>query len=185
MRTFIVRARKSPSRRFDTRNLPGAGRIDLVCRAISNALWVSNGVRENVVIKIVLEGGKKGPKVMTIDSNKIKSLRPDEKNIAMHINKAIRKRDVPGITVEEKSFEALVKEYDNLYYLDKKGSDVRKTKFSKDSCFIIGDYIGLAPKTKKLLDRFGAKKLSLGNTMLFASHCVVLIHNELDRQNLF
>lgn len=185
MRTFIVLARKSPSIKFDTRYLPDAGRMDLVCRCISNALWVSNGVRENVVIKVVLEGGKKGPKVLTIDSNKIKSIRPDEKNIAMHIRKALRNRDISGMTVELKSFENLIKEYDNLYYLDKKGTDVRKTKFNKESAYILGDYIGLPGKTKKLMDRLGAKKLSLGNTMLFASHCIVLIHNELDRQRIF
>lgn len=185
MRTFIVLARKSPSVRFDARNLPDAGRMDLVCRSISNALWVSNGVRENVLIHVVLEGGRKGPKVLTIDSNKIKTLKPDEKNIAMHIRKALRKREVPGFNVELKSFESLIRDYDKLYYLDKKGKDIRNIKLVKGGCFIVGDYIGLPSKTKKFLDRLGAEKLSMGNTMLFASHCIVLIHNELDRQNLF
>ena len=30
------------------------------------------------------------------------------------------------------------------------------------------------------LERLGAKKISLGPTMLFAAHCVVLIHHALD-----
>ena len=32
------------------------------------------------------------------------------------------------------------------------------------------------------LERMGAKKISLGRTMLFASQCVVLIHHALDQQ---
>ena len=32
------------------------------------------------------------------------------------------------------------------------------------------------------LERLGARKLSLGPTMLFASQCVVLIHYELDQR---
>ena len=34
------------------------------------------------------------------------------------------------------------------------------------------------------LERLGAKKLTLGSKMLFASQCVVLIHHELDTQGL-
>ena len=36
-------------------------------------------------------------------------------------------------------------------------------------------------KTEKLLERIGAKKIKLGPKMLFASHCIVIVHNELDR----
>ena len=32
------------------------------------------------------------------------------------------------------------------------------------------------------LERMGARMLSLGPTMLFASQCVVLIHHELDQR---
>jgi tRNA (pseudouridine54-N1)-methyltransferase len=37
-------------------------------------------------------------------------------------------------------------------------------------------------KTLLGLERLGAKKLTLGPTMLFASQCVVLIHHALDRR---
>jgi tRNA (pseudouridine54-N1)-methyltransferase len=30
------------------------------------------------------------------------------------------------------------------------------------------------------LERLGAEEISLGSTMLFASQCVLLLHNELD-----
>jgi tRNA (pseudouridine54-N1)-methyltransferase len=32
------------------------------------------------------------------------------------------------------------------------------------------------------LDKLGAKRITLGKTMLFASQCVVLIHHELDKK---
>ncbi|MEZ5464695.1 MAG: hypothetical protein R3F22_05585 [Lysobacteraceae bacterium] len=34
------------------------------------------------------------------------------------------------------------------------------------------------------MERLGAKKITLGRTMLFASQCVVLIHHELDHHEL-
>ena len=37
-------------------------------------------------------------------------------------------------------------------------------------------------KTFNSLERLGAKKITLGPRMLFASQCVVLIHHELDQR---
>ena len=61
--------------------------------------------------------------------------------------------------------------------------DIREYKFNKDPTFIFGDYIGMPRKTEKLLERLGAKKVSLGPQMLFASNCITIVHNELDRLN--
>lgn len=181
MRTFIIRARKAPSKTFNTRDLVKAGRMDLVCRCISNAMWVSDGIRRDVVVKVVLEGSKNGPKVLTIKSDEIKTLNADEQNIADNINLFFRGKPVAGFYAERKSFEELFKEYDNVYLMDKKGTDIREVKFKENPCFLIGDYIGMPEKTQKLLDRSDVERINLSPVMLFASHCIVLIHNELDR----
>ncbi len=196
MREFILlalKAKTSPD--FDLDNLPDAGRMDLVCRTISNALLVSNHIRDNTIIHAVLNGPKDPPRIISFYGNNVKNLEPDEKTIAKFIKNALKDglklklneeiETSPGIKISKKSFENLIKEKSNtsqLIYLHPKGEDLRKFDFEENVTFIFGDYIGLPKKTERLLDRLGAKKISIGPVMLFASHCSVLVHNELDRR---
>ena len=81
------------------------------------------------------------------------------------------------------SFESIIKKREKLAYLHWEGTDIRGADI-RDCTFIIGDYVGLPRVTEKLLDRLGAQRISLGPVELFASHCPVIIHNELDRRDL-
>ena len=192
MRTFILRALKAKTDwSFDLDSLPKEGRLDLVCRFISNCLFISNNLRKDTIVKVCLDGPSLQPKLIIFNGETLKGIEPDERNIANHIKNALKKaRNLKlnefinlnnGIIVKKQSFEALVKEEKNLIYLHKKGLDIRKFKFEEDNTFVFGDYIGMPRKTEKLLDRLNAKRISLGPIMLFASHCPVIIHNELDR----
>ncbi|EJE4205460.1 tRNA (pseudouridine(54)-N(1))-methyltransferase TrmY, partial [Vibrio parahaemolyticus] len=89
----------------------------------------------------------------------------------------------PGITVRTVSFERLVQELaedHQLYMLDKKGEFVREAEIGANPCFLLTDHIPMPKKSFNSLKRLGTEKISLGPKMLFASQCVVLIHNELD-----
>ena len=90
-----------------------------------------------------------------------------------------------GITIAKEAFETFLKENSQthqLVYLDSKGKDIRNCSFQENVLFIFGDFLGLPKKTEKLLFRLGAEKVSIGPRLLFASHCPVIIHNELDRR---
>ena len=90
-----------------------------------------------------------------------------------------------GIRIAKKSFEKFIKEKSKekrLFYLSKKGIDIRDLDSFQDSLFILGDNIGLPKKTEKLLKNLKAQTISLGPVVLFASHCIVLVHNEIDRK---
>ena len=52
--------------------------------------------------------------------------------------------------------------------------------FGDKPCFLLTDHIPMPKKTFGSLERLGAKKVTLGATMLFASQCIVLIHHALD-----
>ena len=54
--------------------------------------------------------------------------------------------------------------------------------FHDNPCFLLTDHIPMPKNTFHTLDRLGAKKISLGSKMLFASQCVVLVHHELDQR---
>jgi tRNA (pseudouridine54-N1)-methyltransferase len=58
---------------------------------------------------------------------------------------------------------------------------MRDKTFTGSPCFLLTDHLPMPKKTFHSLGRLGAEKISLGPVMLFASQCVVLIHNELDR----
>lgn len=195
MREFILFARKAVTSDFRLNDLPGAGRMDLVCRCICNALFISEAIRRDVVIHIVLNGPPSPPKTISFFGDRVKNLYPDERTIASHIKTALRRslgieKEIevnPGVVVSKKSFESLVKDksrYAQLIYLHPKGKDVRKFEFGKNLCFVLGDHRGLPKKTEVFLENVGAEKVSLGKIEYLASSCITIIHNELDRRLL-
>lgn len=194
MREFILRARTAKTGDFDVSNLPAAGRMDIVCNSVSNSLNIANKLREDTIIHIVLEGSPEPPKIISFHGNSITGMLWDEKSIAEHIRKALIKskgqnvkiKASEGLSVEKKSFEALVKEKfkegKQVVYLHQEGKDIREAVLKEDIVVVFGDYIGMPRATESLLDRLGAERVSLGPKMLFAAHCIILVHNELDRR---
>ena len=186
MRTFIIWARKARTTGdFDIHDLPAAGKMDLVCRCLSNALCVSQHVRNDTVCWVILEGKPNPPKALLIDGTKLQQWKDDESSIGQLIKDALRGNCPPGISIQKKSFEAIVKEQaatSQLFYLHDKGEDIRAATVQEDVTFVLGDLFGIPTKTEKLLKRLEAKRVSLGPVMLFASQCITLVHNELDRR---
>lgn len=195
MREFILKASTATTADFSLNDLPGAGRMDVVCRSINSAFWVSDGLRKDTKMYIVLEGKPNLPLTVEIDSKKIKRFSPDERNIASHIKIAINKfnelkgavESEPGVTIMNKRFEELIREKNKdveMIYLDQNGSDIRKFKFKKDICCILGDHLGLDENTKKFLDGFKIKKISVGPYTYLSSTVIAVIYNELDRRGV-
>lgn len=199
MKEFILRARKAKTNAsIDLDNLPKEGKIDSVCAAITNALWISGDVRRDTVIHVVMEGPDNAPKTVSFYGNEIRGLRHDERSIADYLKFALSKgahlalneeaHVRTGIKIAKKSFEKLVyeKSQQNLQivFLDKSGKDVRGFSFQKDFVVIFGSPEGLSPKTETFLKSFDVNKISLGPNMLFAAQCPVIIHNEIDRRGL-
>ncbi len=201
MREFILLALKAPTSEFDINNLKEAGRMDTVCRTISNAMFVSMHLRNDTNIHVCLNGPSDSPKIVSFYGESLVGMDFDEKAIAEVINNALilgknlalgEEKEVQlGVKVSKKAFETLVKEKSEekntmLFYLDEKGEDIREFRFGlgkdKNNVFILGDFKGVPKNTEKLLKRLEAKKLILGPVMLFASHCPIIVHNELDRR---
>jgi tRNA (pseudouridine54-N1)-methyltransferase len=194
MREFILFTHKAVTSDFSLNDLPSAGRMDLVCRCISSALFISEAVRKDTSIHVVLNGPPSPPKTVSFFGNEIRGLYPDERTIASFIKIALRKSFklekealvLPGLKISRKSFEELIKERKEkqLIYLHKDGEDFREFEFKENPVIILGDHKGLDKKTEKFLERFHAEKVSLGKIEYLASACISIIHNELDRRNL-
>ena len=196
MREFILRARKAPTApTFSLDNLPAAGHMEVVAGCISNALFYANHVREATTINVVLEGGPEPPKTIRIDSALLGSLDGfDERSMAKMVQQTLEagrglslreEREAGGgITIAKTAFEHLVQERspESLFYLSKRGSDIRELPLPENPTFVFSDYLSMPKKSEKYLSRLGATAVSLGPRMLFASHCIILVHNELDRR---
>jgi len=198
MREFILLALKAPTSEFDINLLREAGRMDTVCRTISNSMFVSMHLRKDTNIHVCLNGPSLSPKIVSFFGEFLVGMDFDEKAIAEVLNKALvvgknlelgqEKEVQAGVIVTKKAFETLIREkFDDgarLFYLDEKGEDLRAVNFNlkENNVFILGDFKGVPKNTEKLLKRLESKKLVLGPVMLFASHCPIIVHNELDRR---
>ncbi|HLP80306.1 MAG TPA: tRNA (pseudouridine(54)-N(1))-methyltransferase TrmY [Acidobacteriota bacterium] len=193
-REFILRARKSRTdHNWSLDDLPAAGRMEVVAACASNAICISNHLRNDTIIHLVLEGPPTPPKLISIDGAMVQGFEFGEAGVAKFIHKALKlsrnglENPMPGVTVQKKSFEALVREKcesgASVFYLHPDGEDIRTTTLSDHVVFLFGDYIGMPSKSESLLDRLGCKQITLGPVVLFASHCITVVHNELDRRN--
>ena len=197
MREFILRARKGPTTpHFSLDDLSRAGRLEIICHCIANALFYAKQIRSHTHIHVVLDGPSDPPKTVRLESDTLGYLGGfDEQTLARTLQNALtvgknlalgeEKQSEAGIFVAKKGFEPLVKEKaatSNLYYLQRKGTDIRTLTLPETATFVFTDHLGMPKKTDKYLNRLGANPISVGPKILFASQCIVLVHNELDRQ---
>lgn len=195
MRVFVMRARSAPT---DSRQLLAAvgqtAHPEILAHCLMNAIFVAQTHREDVLVYLVLESTRDFSRTISFSSNELGTLGGfDEQALLGKIASALDRsigmakdelRDVePGIRVRTISFEKLVQELAErypLYVLDKKGVALREQVFEGHACFLMTDHVPMPKNSLTGLKRLGAIKISLGPKMLFASQCVVLIHNELD-----
>jgi tRNA (pseudouridine54-N1)-methyltransferase len=196
MITFVLRARAAPT--DPDAFLAEVGRdahTEIVAHTLMNALFVAQSHRDDVVVYLVLESTADFSRTITFTAAELSNIGgfheaallekvADALRASVGMSKEQLKQVEPGITVQTLSFERLIKqlaEDHQLYMLDIKGQSVREVEFKENPCFILTDHIPMPKKSFNTLKRFGTEKINLGPKMLFASQCVVLIHNELDR----
>ena len=179
---------------FNPAELMKAGRMDIALHVIISSFFLSHSVREDVTLHLVFYGMPDPPK--HIEMTVTPELDISKKDVANLIKKILYKykkgqktEALPGCFVEKKSFLKVVDELENegktIFILDKKGKDIRKLEDEelKEGVFILGDHDGLPQKELKRLKKI-AVPISIGPKMYFASQCVVIVNNELDRRGL-
>lgn len=197
MRTFVLRARAAPT--DSQKLLAGVGKeahTEILAHTLMNAIFVAQSHRADVVVYLVLESTADYSRTIRVDSNLITDIGGfDERTLlaaaaraldaSIGMGKEETRPVAPGITVRTVSFERLVQELaqdHQLFVMDRKGAPIREQAFDGNPCFLLTDHIPMPKKTFHSLERLGAKKITLGPTMLFASQCVVLIHHALDQR---
>lgn len=200
MKDFVIIGNKAANGgKINLNDLPGsAGRMDVLCRCVTSALFISFGMRRDVNVWLVLKGEPGPDKIIRFNGETMRSLNPDERSSGSLIQKALlidasemEKQSTPGVFVRygnlAQLLNAFTEEKRPLFYLKEDGEDISE-KIQTDSAvllengvYILGDNQGVFEEDEKTIENAAASKISVGPMSLLSSQCVTLILNALDR----
>jgi tRNA (pseudouridine54-N1)-methyltransferase len=195
MKDFVIIGHKAlTTGDFSLNDLPGAaGRMDILCRCINSALFLSHGMRRDVNIHLVLLGDPDPGKIVRFNGEQLRYLSPDERSSGSLIKKALEKdatefesQSTPGVWIRRGGLEKLLAEFAEnnrrIYYLHETGEDMRNvSSFPDDAVFILGDHMGVTEEEEIAIKTISSGTLSIGPLSLHSDHCIIIILNELDR----
>jgi tRNA (pseudouridine54-N1)-methyltransferase len=189
MKEFIIVGHRAVTTTFSLNDLPGAGgRMDILCRCVNAALFLSHDMRREVRVYLVLKGLPGPPKIIRFDGKDVRYLSPDERSTASLIRKALERNSqefwtvsTPGVSIRKGELDGLLVELNKkVIYLREDGKDLCGKKFD-ETLFVLGDHEGMTEDEEKTIDRFEHEIVSIGPLSLHADHCIVLLHNRMDR----
>jgi tRNA (pseudouridine54-N1)-methyltransferase len=191
MRSFVLYSRKGRTdNRFSAERLIEAGRMDLVCRCITSALWLSHKARDDTKLFVNLNGPTRPPVTICFDGSKLLKVYVDEKTNARWIKKLLSLKfgrewlEVEGTKISKKSFQDIIKETESkIYVLHEKGTPVSDVELGENPMFVMGDQIGLPSKEEKFALRHG-EKISLGKNVYLVSNCISVLNWVCDEREI-
>jgi len=167
----------------------GAGRLDVLLRAVNSALFVSHGIREDSQIILHLEGD--GSRRVRFDGSALRRVHPDERSIAGHVRAVIRSQMPPvgvwqefsqGISHSGGGLNETLKEWSDegcsTLVLDAEGVAIENTIASDEIGFILSDHKPFSDQEKDLLSIYDS--VSVGQKWLQGHSCIAIIHHHLD-----
>ena len=184
MRNFVIighRAHTAADWKLDD-ICGGAGRLDVLVRCVTAALWKSHGIRKETDVWLILNGPPNAPITVHFSGKNIKYLNPDERSTAALIRNGLIKykkkngpiETSPGITMERIGLSNVLKKLPKPVLLSESGSD----EIGNAITFILGDDID--PTDEEMQVLADLPKINLGKESLLSSACVTLIHYHLD-----
>lgn len=189
MRQFVVLGHEAPTDpEFSLDDLPGAGRIDVLCRCVTAAFLLSYGIRTDVQVFLVIRDAA----TIRFDGASLRHLNPDERSTAALIRNALEARSeavghvevesTPGVHVSNRGLEAVLADLDvgTLVQLHAEGRPIVDASPPDEPVFVLSDHGDPTPDEQGLLDGAGAEKVSLGPEALHGNHAIAVAHNCLD-----
>ena len=171
----------------------GAGRLDILVRCVNSAFFLSHNLRKDVEAYLVFQGGEDAPKTVVFKGEELRYLNPDERSTSSLIRNALLKpvekgqevKSSPGVYVTRMSFQDVLEklsEKGKLVYLKEDGTDCRDYEFPENPVFVLGDNHDPTPEEEEALLSYEPDKICLGPLSLHADHCMIVVHNEMDRR---
>jgi tRNA (pseudouridine54-N1)-methyltransferase len=162
--------------------------MDILARCINASLFLSHDMRRDVNTYVVLLGDPSPPVTVRFNGENLRYLSPDERSAAALTKKALEKgapengedESTPGVYISKRSFAEVIEGMDNVVYLHENGEDIRKVALTGSEVYVLNDHENLTPEEEAILEKKGAKKVSLGTKLYHADHCIVMVNHEID-----
>ncbi len=178
-RSFIVVLQEAiPSRNIKLDDLPGQGRLDVLCRVITSCLFLSNGFRRDTQLVAVFE---KTHTFLVIQGNKVRGLNPDERSLGGILRDVFSGEKIPGMWYGPGTLEMVLKELHNwkVMVLDPRGKPFQEP-IEERVAFVLGDHLGFSSHSRDLLSSYPFLSLSV-NVDYLTSQTVAILHYICDK----
>lgn len=189
MRNFIVLGHDAPlSPDFSLNDLPGsAGRLDLLCRCVTNGLLQSHDIRADTTVRTIHQDEL----VLGFSGDSISRLNPDERSTAARFRDALETaktavgpipiESAPGITVARTGLETTIDAIDTpLVLLDPAGDPLPTLDPTPKQTFVLSDHHSFSASEREFLEAKATERISLGPVPLHADQAITVMHNYLD-----
>jgi tRNA (pseudouridine54-N1)-methyltransferase len=188
MRQFLVAGHDAPTTAdFSLDNLPGAGRLDALCRCVTSAFLLSHDIREDVRVHLVLANEF----TIEFDGSALQGLNPDERSTAALVRTALEERKEaighmpvetsPGVSLVRRGFGATLDDLEGtVVQLHGDGTPAVETEPPTDPVFVLSDHRNFTDEETALLADAADQRVSLGPRRLHGNQAITVAHNWLD-----
>ena len=199
MRQFVVIGHDVPADpdAISLSDLPGAGRLDLLCRCVSAGVFLSHGIREDVRVHLVAADEF----TVSFDADTLRHLHPDERNVGARIRDALDAQDdaighmpaavSPGVDLRRMGLDATLDRLldgggggasadPTLVQLHEDVDPLVDAAPPTDPVFVLSDHNDFTDAERDLLAERADRRVRVGPKRLHADHTVTVVHNWLD-----
>jgi tRNA (pseudouridine54-N1)-methyltransferase len=189
MRQFVVLGHHAPTDPdFSLDDLTGgAGRLDVLCRCVNAALFLSHDLRRDIQVHLVLADEV----TVRIDGSELRYMNPDERNIAGLLKQALEAKDraighreaesTPGIHVSKRGFRTVLDDLDGtVVELHEDGDALADVEPPEDPIFVLSDHEDFTEEEAVFLADRSDQRVRVGPEILHADHTITVAHNYLD-----
>ena len=203
MRQFVVVGHEAPTDpdAISLSDLPGAGRLDLLCRCVATGVFLSHGIRDSVRVHLVVDDAL----TVSFDADGLRHLHPDERNVAARIRDALAATpdaighmpaDVsPGVELRRMGLTATLDRLldaggtagtggastdPTLVQLHEDGDPLVDAAPPADPVFVLSDHRDFTDEEETALAERAERRVRVGPELLHADHAVSVVHNWLD-----
>jgi len=194
MRQFVLLGHDAPTAPdFSLDDLPGAGRVDLLCRCVTATLLLSHGIREDTRTWVVLGDSLS----VRFEGSELRRLNPDERSTAALIRGALAEREEaighidaessPGVFVSRRGLADVLDEVTEtasgertLITLHEEGPPITGVDPPVNPVFVLSDHREFTDREATLLGERADERVRLGPRKLHANHAITVAHNYLD-----
>jgi len=188
MRRFVVLGHEAwTTPDFNLNDLPGsAGRMDVLCRAIGAAFFLSHGLRHDVELILLLQDKVQ----IRLVGDRVRRLNPDERSTAAILKHALERlaedevESSPGVFVRAGDLPSIL---DRLYQvgahpvvLHEEGTPIETFDIPTEPAFFLSDHLDFSESDERTLA--DVPRVSLGRQALHTSQCITIVHHLLDQK---